>query len=125
MIEAAGRPPRWIVIVTRGDSAALYHLAAMTASATALGIEVFLVWLGEALETLVRGGLDDPASSGASASDLLSAARETGRLRHLACSAAAVSASGGPDAVRGIVDDVVGWPTVVNLMRDSEKTLVW
>jgi len=88
-------------------------------------VEVFLVWLGEGLASLAGGRLDDPGPSGASAASLFAEARDTGLLRHLACSAAAVDTPGGLETVRRRVDDVVGWPTVVSLMREAEKTLVW
>jgi predicted peroxiredoxin len=115
-----------VVLVQREDPAALREAAAMAASATSLGVEVFLVWFGPALEALVHGRLEEPAAgAGAGAAALLEEARETGRLRHLACSAAAVSSPLGADAVRQKVDDIVGWPTVIGLMRAAEKAFVW
>ena len=122
----AGTPPgRWVVLVQRGDAAALYEVAAMTASATALGVEVFLVWFGDALDAFTEGRLEDSSPTGASAAALLAEAKQSGRLRHLACSASAVSSRAGADGVRARVDDLVGWPTVVGLMRAAEKAFVW
>jgi hypothetical protein len=30
-----------------------------------------------------------------------------------------------PERVREMVDEIVGWPTVVSLLRASEKSFVW
>ncbi|MFN2385577.1 MAG: hypothetical protein ABR576_04735 [Thermoanaerobaculia bacterium] len=125
MTDPGGVPGRWVVLVQRSDAASLYEVAAMTASATALGVEVFLVWFGQALDAFASGQLDEPSPTGASAAALLAEARESGRLRHLACSASAVSSRSGPDGVRARVDDLVGWPTVVSLMRAAERAFVW
>ena len=57
--------------------------------------------------------------------ELLAGARETGRVRFLACSASAVRSEGGIGAVRDRVDDIVGWPTVVGLIRAASKAFVW
>jgi hypothetical protein len=125
MTPAGTTPGRWVVLVQRGDADALYEIAAMTASATALGVEVFLVWFGSALDAYVAGRLEEPSPTGASAAALLADAKESGRLRHLACSASAVSSLAGVDGVRARVDDLVGWPTVVSLMRAAERAFVW
>ena len=60
MTPAGAAPGRWVVLVQRGDPAALYEIAAMTASATALGVEVFLVWFGAALYAFTAGLPDEP-----------------------------------------------------------------
>jgi hypothetical protein len=125
MTPAGTAPGRWVVLVHRGDPAALYEIAAMTASATALGVEVFLVWFGAALDAFTAGLPEEPSPTGASAAALLAEAKESGRLRHLACSASAVSSRAGADGVRARVDDLVGWPTVVGLMRAAERAFVW
>lgn len=119
------RPPRWVVLLQRDEPSSLREAAAMAATATSLGVEVFLVWFGPALTAFAEGRLEEPGAAESSPAALLDAARETGRLRHLACSAAAVSSHLGVDAVRARVDDVVGWPTVVGLMRAAEKAFVW
>ena len=115
----------WVVLLQRGDSDSLYEAAAMAASATSLGVSVTLVWFDAALEALVAGRIDEAADRGASPLSLLAAARETGRLRLLACSASAVNARAGVESVRSRVDEIVGWPTVVSLMRSATKALVW
>lgn len=118
-------PETWVVLLQRGEADALYEAAAMAASATSLGVSVTLVWFDAALEALVAGRIEEAADRAASPSSLLAAARETGRLRSLACSASAVNARAGVESVRSRVDDIVGWPTVVSLMRSASKALVW
>jgi predicted peroxiredoxin len=118
-------PEGWIVLLQRADEDALYEAAAMAASATSLGIAVTLVWFDSALEELVSGRLDERGSHPASPSELLASARDTGRLRLLACSASAVGARAGVERTREKVDDIVGWPTVVSLMRSANKAIVW
>jgi peroxiredoxin family protein len=56
---------------------------------------------------------------------LLREARETGRVRLLACSASMVMRKLSADAVRAQVDDLVGWPTAVSLIRSAERSFVW
>jgi predicted peroxiredoxin len=121
----AAAPETWVVLLQRGEADALYEAAAMAASATSLGVSVTLVWFDAALEALVAGRIEEAADRRASPSSLLAAARETGRLRSLACSASAVNARAGVESVRSRVDDIVGWPTVVSLMRSASKALVW
>jgi hypothetical protein len=55
----------------------------------------------------------------------MAGARESGRVTFLACSASAVRSEGGVAAVRGRVDEIVGWPTVVGLIRRANKAFVW
>lgn len=121
----AAAPETWVVLLQRGEADALYEAAAMAASATSLGVSVTLVWFDAALEALVAGRIEEAVDRGASPSSLLAAARETGRLRSLACSASAVNARAGVQSVRSRVDEIVGWPTVVSLMRSASKALVW
>lgn len=96
----------------------------MAASATSLGIAVTLVWFDLALEALVTGALGETADESTAAS-LLASARATGLLRSLACSASAVNRAGGVAAAREAVDDVVGWPTVISLLRGANRSFVW
>jgi len=113
---------RWVLLLESGDAGRLTEAASMAASAASLGSDVTLIWLAGALQALVSGRLDDGPGS---AADLLAEARETGRVRMLACSAAAVRRGASPDTVRSCVDEVVGWPTIVSLLRSSEKCFVW
>jgi hypothetical protein len=114
----------WLVLVHRAEESSLYESAAMAASATSLGIAVTLVWFDGALEALSAGALGE-ARDESSASALLASARATGLLRSLACSASAVNGAGGVEAARRVVDDVVGWPTVISLIRAATRSFVW
>jgi len=120
----AGRP-LWVLLMQRGEPDVLYEAAAMTAAAVSLGLDVTLVWLDEALEALVTGRLEEEAEERAGAGRLLSEARESGHVRYLACSASMVRSKPGPDRVREKVDDVVGWPTAISLIRAAEKSFIW
>lgn len=114
----------WLVLVHRPEEESLYESAAMAASATSLGIAVTLVWFDGALEALTSGALGETRDE-TSAAALLAAARRTGLLRTLACSASAVNRAGGVEAARRVVDDVVGWPTVISLIRGASRSFVW
>jgi predicted peroxiredoxin len=124
MTGGAG-PERWVVLLQRFDDDALYEAAAMAASATSLGIAVTIVWFDSALEALVSDRLDERGERPASAAELFVAARETGLLRLLACSASAVNRRDRIEKIRKEVDDIVGWPTVISLMRSANKTFAW
>ena len=115
----------WVVLLQRGEDDPLYEAAAMAASATSLGIAVTIVWFDAALEALSSGRLDEPGERSASPAALFALARETGRLRFLACSASAVESEAGVEKVRASVDEIVGWPTVISLMRSAGKAFVW
>jgi peroxiredoxin family protein len=114
----------WVVLLHRDEAGGLYEAAAMTAAASSLDVSVTLVWFDAALAALVSGKLED-SEDGAGAAELLAGARETGRVRFLACSASAVRSEEGIGAVRDRVDDIVGWPTVVGLIRAASKAFVW
>jgi hypothetical protein len=115
---------RWLVLLHRAEESTLYEAAAMAASATSVGIRVTLVWFDAALDALVSGSLAETGDESTAAA-LLASARATGLLRSLACSASAVTREGGVAAARGAVDDVVGWPTVVSLIRAASRSFVW
>ena len=114
----------WVVLLHRAEEGSLYESAAMTASATSLGIAVTLVWFDAALDALVSGALGE-ARDESTAAALLASARATGLLRSLACSASAVNRAGGVEAARPVVDDLVGWPTVISLIRGATRSFVW
>lgn len=121
--------PRWVLLAQREAPDVLYEAAAMTASAASLGIFVTVVWFNGALAALAGGLKDaeerpDPGTLGA-AGRLLREARATGLVRFLACSASARTSPGGLAASREWVDDIVGWPTVIGLIRAAEKSFVW
>lgn len=113
----------WVVLLHRDEERGLYEAAAMAAAASSLDVSVTLVWFDAALDLLVSGRLEESGEEGGIAG-LLAGARETGRVRFLACSASAVR-SGSVGAVRGKVDEIVGWPTVVGLIRAANKAFVW
>ena len=114
----------WVILLHRGEQRSLREAAAMAASAASLDVSVAVVWFAGALDLLVSGELGEAEGEGSTAG-LLVAARRTGRVRYLACSASAVDSKGGVEAVRGKVDDIVGWPTVVGLIRAASKAFVW
>jgi hypothetical protein len=116
----------WVVLLHRDEAGGLYEAAAMAAAASSLDVSVSLVWFDAAQDALVSGRLDDSGDGdGGGAACLLAAARDTGRVRFLACSASAVRSEGGLGAVREKVDEIVGWPTVVGLIRAASKAFVW
>ncbi|MEP6802833.1 MAG: hypothetical protein ABJC07_12875 [Acidobacteriota bacterium] len=129
-----GVPPRsrptWVLLLQRGSGEVLYEAAAMTAAAVSLGLAVTIVWFDGAFEALVSGQLDPEDASvvpgtAAGAGRLLAEARATGHVRYLGCSAALVARSGGKPLARDRVDDVVGWPTAISLIRSAERAFVW
>lgn len=125
-----GRRPLWVLLLQRGAPDVLYEAAAMTASAVSMGLEVTLVWFDAALEELAAGRLDAGDASAeagtlGAAGRLLFEARDSGHVRMLACSASAIAGRGGVDAARARVDDIVGWPTAISLIRAAEHSFVW
>ena len=122
MTEAARES--WLVLLHRAEEGTLHEAAAMAASATSLGISVTLVWFDVALDALVSGALGEEGDESTTAA-LLASARATGLLKSLGCSASAVNRAGGVAAARSAVDDVVGWPTVISLIRAASRSFVW
>jgi len=123
---AEAREPFWVLLLQRDAPDVLYEAAAMAAAAVSLGVGVTLVWFDAALEALASGRLEDAARDEPLAAWLLLAeARQTGKLRMLACSASMVTRKLSPEALRAKVDDVVGWPTAVSLIRRAERSFVW
>jgi hypothetical protein len=119
-------PPResWVVLLHRDEESGLFEAAAMAAAASSLDVSVVLVWFDAALDALLSGRLEEAGDPEGIAA-LLAAARESGRVTFLACSGSAVRSDGGVPAVRGKVDEIVGWPTVVSLIRGASKAFVW
>jgi predicted peroxiredoxin len=113
------------LLVQRDAPDVLYEAAAMTAAAVSLGVDVTLVWFDRALDLLASGQLHEDASGLERAARLFAEARETGRVRMLACSASMVGGKGSPGAVRERVDGIVGWPTTVSLIRRAERSFIW
>jgi predicted peroxiredoxin len=119
------RGPSWVLLLQRGAPDVLYEAAAMTAAAVSLGIDVTLIWFDAALEALVSGRLAEEELEPATAGGLFAQARETGRVRMLACSASLAATRLTPEAARPHVDDLVGWPTAISLIRAAERSFVW
>jgi peroxiredoxin family protein len=119
----------------------LYQAFSAAAAAAAAGRSVTVVLYFQALDRVLGAGLDhlelDPPHPGREAalaeraelagipalSSLLTTARRTGRVKVLACSAS--MALGGHDAAtsRAVIDEVVGWPTVLRLMDQAGHVL--
>ena len=118
------RRPTWVILLHRAEESGLSEAAAMAAAATSLGISVTLVWFDEAFNALVSGDLEESGDE-SSAGALLASARDTGLLRSLGCSASAVNRKLDFDSVRAAVDEIVGWPTIVSLIRAADKAFVW
>lgn len=116
---------RWVLLLESNDPGRLSEAAAMAAAASSLGTDVTLVWLAGSLKALVSGRLDADSDEPGSAARLFAEARDTGRVQMLACSAAMVESGASPEALRTNVDDIVGWPTIVSLLRSAERTFVW
>jgi len=123
---AETREPFWVLLLQRDAPDVLYEAAAMAAAAVSLGVGVTLVWFDAALEALASGRLEETARDEPLAAWLLIAeARQTGKLRMLACSASMVTRRLSPETLRAKVDDVVGWPTAISLIRRAERSFVW
>jgi len=119
------RSPTWVLLLQRDSEEVLYEAAAMTAAAVSLGIAVTLIWFDAALEALVSGRLEESAPEPLSAGRLLREAREAGTVRYLACSASAVASRFRAEKARESVDDIVGWPTAISLIRAAERSFIW
>ncbi len=123
--SASEQPPVWVLLLQRGAADVLYEAAAMTAAAVSLGIDVTLIWFDAALEALVSGSLAEEDGDPASPGRLFSEARETGKVRFLACSASVVGRRLDRAALDDRVDDIVGWPTAIALIRSAERSFIW
>lgn len=104
---------RTVVFLTRSDPSSLGLAGACALAAAAMGDRVDVFLLGPAVRAVVeaaREGDDD-------ATRALFHAREAGTCRLLACSAGLVEAGLDPAAAQGVVDAVVGWPTILEWTR--------
>jgi len=117
--------PFWVLLLQRDSEDVLYEAAAMTAAAVSLGIDVTLIWFDAALEALASGSLAEEEAEAGNAGRLLREARETGSVRFLACSASMVNRSIDRDRLSRCVDDIVGWPTAISLIRSAERSFIW
>ncbi len=117
--------PFWVLLLQRDSEDVLYEAAAMTAAAVSLGIGVTLIWFDAALEALVSGRLSEEEANGGNAGRLFREAREAGSVRLLACSASMVNRRIDRERLSRCVDDIVGWPTAVSLIRSAERSFIW
>jgi predicted peroxiredoxin len=117
--------PFWVLLLQRDSEDVLYEAAAMTAAAVSLGIGVTLIWFDAALEALVSGRLSEEEANAGNAGRLLREAREAGSVRLLACSASMVNRRIDRDRLSRCVDDIVGWPTAISLIRSAERSFIW
>lgn len=124
MSDAPARP-LWVLLLQRDSPDALYEAAAMTAGAVSLGLDVTLIWFDAALEALVSGRLSEDDPELGVAARLLRESREAGAVRSLACSASLVNRRLDRDALARRVDELVGWPTAISLIRSAERSFVW
>lgn len=104
---------RTIVFLSHADDAAVRIAGSCALAAAALGDRVDVFLLGEAVRAVVECGAD-PEDGPAQA---LFQAREAGNCRLLACSAGLVESGLDPAAADGVVDAVVGWPTILEWSR--------
>ena len=123
--EGPGARPFWVLLLQRDSPDSLYEAAAMTAAAVSLGLDVTLIWFDSALESLVSGRLAEDDPDLGAAARLLRESRETGNLRSLACSASLVNRRLDRAALDRSVDDLIGWPTAISLIRSAERSFVW
>ncbi len=120
---------RLLVFLHSGEYDCMHQGLSAAASAASAGraVEVYFFWW--ALERLIRGDLDGPATLGdgreelaeefvergfPTLRELLEAARATGRVRLLACSGSLAILGHTPNAVLDKVDEVVGWASILD-----------
>ena len=134
-------PGSLLLLCHEGGYDHLYQMASCAAAATAGGWKVDAVFFFEALEKLAQGRIDELSFSPRDAareerfaerieeiglrppSVNLASARETGRLQLFACSASAAICGCATEELDGIVDEVIGWPTILRLMEGAAQTL--
>ena len=115
----------------------LYQAASCAASASAQGDGVDLVFFFGALEKLIDGRLDEftPADEmeryartslelgSRSVTELLDAARAGGDVRLYACSASTALLGRSIESAQAIVDEIIGWPTILRLLGKTSRVL--
>jgi peroxiredoxin family protein len=104
---------RTIVFLSRPDADSVRIAGSCALAAAAMGDRVDVFLLGQAVRAVVEGA-DDRDDGPARA---LFQAREAGSCRLLACSAGLVESGLDPAATDGVVDAVVGWPTILEWTR--------
>jgi peroxiredoxin family protein len=130
---------RLLVLCHHGDFEHLLQATSAAAAATNGGWRVDLVFYFGALARLLTGRLDQvddaPTDWSQNPADrldeapvrppsvLLEAARATDALRVFACSASLRLLDAEFSQDQSAIDEVVGWPTVLELMSAADRTL--
>src|SRR5262245_57444884 len=122
---------RVAVFLHSGEYDRVHQGLSIAAAAAAGGREVLVFFFWWALERLVSGRLDEPdlgdGERQARAADrlesrglptlreLLEHVKQSGKCRLYACSGSLAAVVDRPDAVERVVDQVVGWSTILEL----------
>jgi peroxiredoxin family protein len=132
---------RLLLLAHSGGFDRLHQLSSCAAAATTQGQAVDIVYFFGALSALLEGRLDEmrlePRDEAREAhlqarvvehqmrppSANLQAAAATGLLRSFACSASLALAGGEPERAAAVVDEIIGWPTVIRLMGTAGHVL--
>ena len=101
---------RIAVFLSHADETALRLAGSCALAAAAAGDRVDVFLFGPAVSAVVAG-------DGEGAAALLHQARAAGQCRLLACSQSLVAEKVDPAAAQGVLDAVVGWPTVLEWTR--------
>ena len=104
---------RTIVFLSRADAGSLRIAGSCALAAAAMGDRVDVFLLGDAVRAVVDGA--DERDDGPSRA--LFQARDAGNCRLLACSAGLVESGLDPASADGVLDAVVGWPTILEWTR--------
>jgi peroxiredoxin family protein len=131
------RDRRLLLLCERGGFAPLHQAASAAASMLASGGRADLVLFHAALARLLDGETDAVGDDQPSVQSYRNALGE-GRVRPVsevlanarrdgaglfACSASVALLGREPDQMRGIVDEIVGWPTILRWMESSDQVL--
>lgn len=106
---------RIAVFLSHADETALRLAGSCALAAAAAGDRVDVFLFGPAVAAVVAATGDGEGGEGAAA--LLQQARVAGRCRLLACSQSLVAEKVDPAAAQGVLDAVMGWPTVLEWTR--------
>jgi predicted peroxiredoxin len=128
---------RLLLLCERGGYAPLHQAVSAGAAAVAQGMRVDLVLFHGALARVLDGQIDaigddlphaaearagQESGRTAQVGEMLESARASG-LRLFACSASVALQGREPADVAMEVDEVVGWPTILNWMSAADRVL--